>query len=107
MLKGMAVAAAAFFLLYFSLQPSLGNHALWMAFIVYLILRGAYKAIRYTSGCTARQKPEFFAPLSWIKGNSVSGKQLLIYPFHSSLRQSKNQRFKPNNQRRGSSGSRR
>ena len=41
MLKGMAVAAAAFFLLYFSLQPSLGNHALWMAFIVYLILRGA------------------------------------------------------------------
>lgn len=41
MLKGMAVAAAAFFLLYFSLQPSLGNHALWLAFIVYLILRGA------------------------------------------------------------------
>lgn len=40
MLKAMAVAASAFFVLYYAFQPSLGNHALWMAFIVYLSLRG-------------------------------------------------------------------
>ncbi len=40
MLRSMAVAAASFFLLYFSLRTPLGNHALWLAFIVYLLIRG-------------------------------------------------------------------
>ena len=40
MLRSMLVASASFFLLYYSLHPSFGNHALWMAFIVYLSLRG-------------------------------------------------------------------
>lgn len=40
MLKGMAVAAAGFFAIYFGLHHSLHNHALWMGFICYLSLRG-------------------------------------------------------------------
>ena len=40
MLASMAVAAACFFAFYFSLCESLGNHALWLAFIAYLATRG-------------------------------------------------------------------
>ena len=40
MLRSMLIASASFFLLYYGLHPSFGNHALWMAFIVYLSLRG-------------------------------------------------------------------
>ena len=40
MLASMAVAAACFFALYFSLCDSLGNHALWLAVIAYLATRG-------------------------------------------------------------------
>jgi len=40
MLISSVVASAAFFLTYWLLKPSLGNHALWAAFIVYLLLRG-------------------------------------------------------------------
>ena len=40
MLASMAVAAACFFALYFGLRESLGNHALWLAFIAYLATRG-------------------------------------------------------------------
>ena len=40
MLASMAVAAACFFSLYFGLRASLGNHALWLAFIAYLATRG-------------------------------------------------------------------
>lgn len=40
MLFAMAIAAAVFFLIYFSCQSTLGNHALWLAFITYLALRG-------------------------------------------------------------------
>lgn len=40
MLRSMLVASAGFFVLYYSFEPLLGNHALWMAFIVYLLLRG-------------------------------------------------------------------
>ena len=45
MLKAMAVAATAFFAIYFGLQQALGNHALWMAFITYLALRGIVQGI--------------------------------------------------------------
>lgn len=44
MLYAMFVASASFFLVYYSFHPLLGNHALWMAFIVYLALRGAVQA---------------------------------------------------------------
>lgn len=40
MLRAMTIAAAAFFLIYFSLRGVWGNHALWLAFITYLALRG-------------------------------------------------------------------
>lgn len=40
MLAAMAAAALCFFALYFGLRGALGNHALWLAFIVYLAVRG-------------------------------------------------------------------
>ncbi len=40
MLSSMAVATAAFFILWFWLSPRLDNHALWIAFLTYLLLRG-------------------------------------------------------------------
>lgn len=44
MLYAMFVASVSFFILYYSLHHLLGNHALWLAFIVYLALRGAMQA---------------------------------------------------------------
>lgn len=40
MFYSMLVASASFFLVYYSLHPWMGNHALWLAFIIYLSLRG-------------------------------------------------------------------
>ncbi len=40
MLGAMAGATAAFFLTYHTLFPLLANHALWLAFLLYLLLRG-------------------------------------------------------------------
>ncbi len=40
MLKSMATASALFFGVYFLCSGSWGNHALWMAFLVYLAIRG-------------------------------------------------------------------
>ncbi len=40
MLASSGIAAAIFFALFFGLHPMLGNHALWLAFIIYLNLRG-------------------------------------------------------------------
>ena len=40
MLASMAVAAACFFALYFGLRGAMGNHALWLAFLTYLVTRG-------------------------------------------------------------------
>ena len=45
MLQSMAVAAACFFLLYFGLHETWGNHALWMAFLTYLLMRGIVQTI--------------------------------------------------------------
>lgn len=45
MLVSMAVAAACFFLLYYSLRPVLANHALWLAFLAYLFVRGAAQSL--------------------------------------------------------------
>ena len=40
MLYSMLVASGMFFLIYYIFYASMGNHALWMAFLVYLSLRG-------------------------------------------------------------------
>ena len=37
----MFVATGAFFIAYYLLQPSLGNNGLWIAFLIFLTLRGA------------------------------------------------------------------
>ena len=44
MLYSMLVASSSFFLVYYSLHEWMGNHALWLAFIVYLSLRGIMQA---------------------------------------------------------------
>ena len=41
MLLAMAIAAACFFGFYYGLREAWGNHALWLAFVVYLFMRGA------------------------------------------------------------------
>ena len=40
MLRAMFMASVAFFLIYFGCREAMGNHALWLAFITYLSLRG-------------------------------------------------------------------
>ncbi|RHJ81548.1 MATE family efflux transporter [Parabacteroides sp. AM08-6] len=40
MLWAMLVASGCFFLVYYLFEGEMGNHALWMAFLVYLSLRG-------------------------------------------------------------------
>ena len=40
MLQAMLIASGSFALLYILLPGSWGNHALWMAFLCYLLLRG-------------------------------------------------------------------
>ena len=44
MFYSMLVASGSFFLVYNSLHEWMGNHALWLAFIVYLSLRGIMQA---------------------------------------------------------------
>lgn len=45
MLISMAIAIAVFFTLYFSFVGSLANDALWLAFNIYLLIRGLVQAI--------------------------------------------------------------
>ena len=40
MLRAMVIASASFFIIYYGFRETMGNHALWLAFIVYLTLRG-------------------------------------------------------------------
>ena len=47
MLVSSVVSALVFFALYLALQCYLGNHALWLAFIVYLGLRGGIQWLLY------------------------------------------------------------
>lgn len=47
MLVSSVVSALVFFALYLALQSYLGNHALWLAFIVYLGLRGGIQWFLY------------------------------------------------------------
>lgn len=47
MLMSLVISAIFFFTILFLTKPSLGNHALWLAFIIYLIVRGIYLYIIY------------------------------------------------------------
>lgn len=47
MRNSMFVAAACFFVIYYSLYSNWGNNALWFAFIVYLGMRGIMQAFLY------------------------------------------------------------
>ena len=47
MLGAMAVAVPMFFAVYLSTRSWMGNHGLWLAFDVYLLLRGAVSALLY------------------------------------------------------------
>lgn len=47
MLCSTAIASASFFVLFFVLHPLLGNHALWLAFVLYLLLRGVVLFVIY------------------------------------------------------------
>lgn len=47
MRNSMFVASACFFIIYYSLNSTLGNNALWLAFIVYLSMRGLMQAVLY------------------------------------------------------------
>lgn len=47
MLLGTSVAATVFFITFFSLFGCIGNHALWLAFILYLLFRGITQSIYY------------------------------------------------------------
>lgn len=45
MRNSMFVAMVCFFLVYFTLQPVMGNNALWLAFITYLSMRGIMQTL--------------------------------------------------------------
>ena len=47
MLKGTMGGAIAFFLVYLLLSDRMGNHALWLAFDVYLLMRGVVQHVIY------------------------------------------------------------
>ena len=49
MLISMAVAAAAFFAVYFLTRDRFANHGLWAAFIAYVFLRGFVQQFLYKS----------------------------------------------------------
>ena len=44
MLRAMFIASVAFFFIYYGCRGIMGNHALWLAFITYLALRGIVQA---------------------------------------------------------------
>ena len=54
MLYAMAGATALFFVIFYLLYPTLGNHALWLAFVTYLLARGLLQTILYRRA-TARR----------------------------------------------------
>ena len=47
MLISSSIATASFFTVYYSLFPSMHNHALWLAFIVFLLARGISQTFLY------------------------------------------------------------
>lgn len=55
MMFSSMIAAICFFLLFYSLFPIWGNHALWLSFILYLLLRGIVQTYLW-----ARKKYQFY-----------------------------------------------
>ena len=47
MLVSSVVSSVVFFAVYYGLRPSLGNHALWLAFMLYLLMRGVVQTWLY------------------------------------------------------------
>ena len=47
MLWAVAIADVFFFVLYFILPSSMGNHRLWLAFVIYLAMRGVVQTVLY------------------------------------------------------------
>lgn len=47
MLCAVAIADVFFFVLYFILPSSMGNHRLWLAFVIYLAMRGVVQTVLY------------------------------------------------------------
>jgi MATE family multidrug resistance protein len=45
LLLSMFGAMVTFFITYLFLYPAMGNHALWLAFILYLIMRGILQTL--------------------------------------------------------------
>lgn len=45
MLYAMLISSATFFILFYSFYDRMGNHALWLAFLTYLILRGVIQTV--------------------------------------------------------------
>ncbi|MFI3323860.1 MAG: MATE family efflux transporter [Rikenellaceae bacterium] len=43
MRNSMILAAAGFFVIYYALYPLLGNNALWLAFILFVVMRGGFQ----------------------------------------------------------------
>ncbi len=43
MRNSMILAAAGFFVIYYSLHPLLGNNALWLAFVMFIVMRGSFQ----------------------------------------------------------------
>ena len=50
MLQSMFAAAVTFFVLYYLMHPSLGNHGLWAAFLAFLLVRGVVQTWLYRRG---------------------------------------------------------
>ena len=50
MLQSMFAAAVTFFVLYYLLHPSMGNHGLWAAFLAFLLVRGGVQTWLYRRG---------------------------------------------------------
>ena len=45
MLRSISVASVIFFAVYYTSESTLGNHSLWLAFIIYLFVRGNVQAL--------------------------------------------------------------
>lgn len=58
LLLSMVGAMLIFFAVYYLLADSLGNHALWLAFILYLATRGILQTILFPRGITPRLTKE-------------------------------------------------
>ena len=56
MLWAVAVADVFFFVLYFVLPASMGNHRLWLAFVIYLAMRGVVQTALYNGRLRASLK---------------------------------------------------